>query len=396
MKLVAALFASFLFGLSSVAQTFLPQNSGVTTQLNAISFSSPSTGIVVGNGGVIRKTSDSGLNWLASNSGTTVDLNDVVYVTASTFIAVGELGTILKTTNAGISWTLVNSGTTKELLGICAVGVNVFITGSDGVVLKSTNSGSAWAVLSTGVLLKLNKPYFATPAYGFVVGDAGTILNTTNGGQSWNFLSSGTASYSLTDICFPAGGSTGVVTGGISASNEAILVRTTNSGSLWTDDEIPNTLLSALDFPDMSVGYAVGGSVPGNTSLILKTTNQGNSWSPVASSSSRQLGVCFPTATIGYTCGLNGTILRYAANTAGLEENQEVVVTISPNPGNGLFAVSLESGTECTIDVFSPEGKHVLSIQNSNVIDLSGFPSGVYLVKIQSGDGDATQRLVKE
>lgn len=386
---------TFLIGLSSVAQTFLPQNSGVTTQLNALNFSSPSTGIVVGNGGVIRKTSDAGLNWLASNSGTTVDLNDVVYLTASTYLAVGELGTILKTTNGGTSWTLVNSGTTKELLGICAVGVTLYITGSDGTVLKSTNSGNAWTASSTGVLLKLNKPYFLSALLGYVVGDAGTILNTINGGQTWNFLPSGTTTYSLTDICFtdPA---KGVVTGGVSATNEAILLKTTNSGSIWTDDEIPNIFLSAVDFPDASTGYAVGGSIPGNTSIILKTTNQGNSWSPVASSSSRQLGICFPNPQIGYTCGLNGTILRYAANTLGLEENQEPFIQITPNPGKGLFTVSPETGTAYTIHVFSPEGKQIVSVQNSNTIDLSAFPSGMYLVHIQSANLNATQRLVKE
>lgn len=394
MKSFLALVTWFI-GFSSVAQTFLPQNSGVTTQLNAINFASPSTGIVVGNGGVIRKTSNAGLNWSASNSGTTVDLNDVVYVGASTFIAVGELGTILKTTNAGISWTFVNSGTTKDLFGICASGINLFVTGSDGTVLRSTNSGNAWTVLSTGVLLKLNKPYFLSGTLGYVVGDAGTILNTINGGQSWNFLPSGTSTYSLTGICFPDPAH-GVVTGGISASNQAILLQTDNSGSLWTDQEIPNAFLSAVDFADASVGYAVGGSVPGNTGLILKTTNQGNSWSPVANTSSRQLGVCFPSTQIGYTCGLDGTILRYAANTVGLEENQESQIQISPNPGKGIFTVSSETGTEYTIDVFSPEGKPVAFVQHANMIDLSAFPSGVYLVTIHSENRNTTQRLVKE
>ena len=69
MKLLLTAVPLFI-GLFSIAQSFLPQNSGVTTQLNALDFSTPSTGIVVGNTGVIRKTVDSGLNWIASNSGT--------------------------------------------------------------------------------------------------------------------------------------------------------------------------------------------------------------------------------------------------------------------------------------------------------------------------------------
>lgn len=397
MKSFLTLFA-FIIGLSSVrSQTFDPQNSGVSTQLNAISFSSPSAGIVVGNSGVIRKTSDSGLNWTASNSGTQTDLLDVAFVSGSTYLAVGKTGTIIKTTNSGGSWSMVNSGTSNELTGIFINGLNLYITGSDGLILVSTNSGNAWTPVSTGISFKLNKIFFVSELVGYAVGDGGTVLKTVNGGQAWNFQTSGTNTHSLTDVYF-TDANNGIIVGGISASNESIILRTTNAGSIWTSNDFTGTLLNGLDFfPDHSMGYTVGGSTSGNTSTILKTTSQGASWSPVASSSSRQLDVCFPSTWIGYTCGLNGTILRLAVNTVGMEEfNDHSDIRISPNPSTGVFTVFSESNDHFSIEVFSVNGERVKVIENENVIDLTDCRKGVYFVLIRTQSSSIMRKLVRD
>jgi len=395
MKIFLALVISFI-GLSSIAQTFSPQNSGVSSQLNGIDFSSSSVGIVVGNSGVIRKTTDAGLTWTASTSGTTYDLTGVAFLNGSTYIAVGKGGTIIKTTNGGGSWSLVNSGTSNDLTGIFVNGLNVYVTGTNGIVLISTNSGNAWTTINTGSSFKLNKVFFISEFIGYAVGDGGTILKTVNGGQAWNFQNSGTNTHSLTDIYF-TDGNTGIVTGGITASNEAIILRTTNAGSVWTSDNFSGSVLNGLGFyPDNSIGFAVGGSYTANTSVILKTTGQGASWSPVASSSSRQLAACFPGNGIGYTCGLNGTILRLASNTAGLGEENELGVCISPNPGNGLFHVSNGVSDDFSIEVLSANGQCVAFIENGNTIDLTACPKGIYVAVIHTGKSTVIRKLLKE
>src|SRR6218665_3025216 len=94
--------------LSLSAQTFYPQNSGVSTQLNAIGFATPSSGIVVGNSGVIRKTANAGLDWTASSSGTSADLMDIAPIGPTSYIAVGKAGTMIKTTNSGTNWSIAN------------------------------------------------------------------------------------------------------------------------------------------------------------------------------------------------------------------------------------------------------------------------------------------------
>ena len=397
MKISFTLLLIFFGCGSLLAQTFLPQNSGVSSQLNAISFSTVSTGIVVGNSGVIRKTVNSGLDWSASNSGTVADLSDVTFVGPSTFIAVGKLGTILKTSNAGNSWSVVNSGTSNDLLSIFASGQDVYITGNNGTILKSTNSGGSWAVISTGISLDLYDCYFVSNTVGYVVGEAGTILKSFNGGQAWNFLASGVNNYTLTSVYF-TDDMVGVVTGGASSSNESVILRTINSGSTWVSNDFSDTYFNALGFYDFSVGYAVGGSITANTSTIYKTTNQGASWTAQTTSSSRQLGVCFPSNTIGYTCGLNGTILRWASNTSGIDEiTADLGVEIYPNPGSGVFSISSDKENELfSIEVFAVDGERINQFQHANTIDLTEYPSGVYYAVIQSESAIATRKLVKE
>lgn len=395
MKLFLTLFL-LLTALSVIGQTFSPQNSGVANQLNAIDFSSPSVGFVVGNGGVIRKTTNSGLTWTASSSGVAYDLTGIAHVNGSTFLAVGKGGTILKTTNAGTSWSIVNSGTTNDLTGIFVNGLNVYATGVNGTILISANSGNAWTATNTGISFTLNKIYFVSEYIGYAVGNGGTILKTTNGGQGWNFQASGTNTHSLTDIYF-TDGNTGIITGGITGSNEAIILRTTNAGSVWTSDDFSGSVLGGVGFyPDNSMGFAVGGSFSGNTSVILKTTNQGASWLAIGSSSSRQLAVCFPGNGIGYSCGLNGTILRLATNTAGLDEESRSDVYLSPNPSKGIFTVSLKSNEAFSIEICSMDGKQLERLENTNTIDLTSYPAGIYWANILTETGVVLRKLVKE
>jgi photosystem II stability/assembly factor-like uncharacterized protein len=394
MKLLLALFMLFA-GFYSIAQTFSPQNSGVSTPLNAICFSTPSTGMVVGNSGVIRKTSDAGLTWTASNSGTTADLTDIAFIGASTYVAVGKTGTILKTTNFGASWTPVNSGTSYDLMSVFANGPTVYASGDNGTILASTNSGNAWSTISTGISFKLNEVFFVSNLVGYAVGDGGTILRSVNAGQAWDFIPSGTNTHTLTDVWF-SDEAHGVIMGAISASNESTILRTTNSGSVFTTSDLSGTFLNGVSFADYSNGFAVGGSITGNTGTILKTTNQGASWTPIASTSSRLLGVCYPNTSIAYACGLNGTILRYAANTAGLDENGELDVQIGPNPGNGLFSIASGTNELFSVEVFTTSGQLIAVVESGNQIDLTRSPNGIYVAVIRSGSLTAARKLVKE
>ncbi|MCS7005186.1 MAG: YCF48-related protein [Cytophagales bacterium] len=88
---------------------------GVTDNLNAVFFTHPDTGVVVGENGVIYTTNNGGLTWTPRNSNTTQTLNDVFFSRPQIGVAVGNNGTIVRTTDGGQTWTPVNSGTTQHL-----------------------------------------------------------------------------------------------------------------------------------------------------------------------------------------------------------------------------------------------------------------------------------------
>ncbi len=71
-----------------------------------------------GDGGVIIRTTNSGLNWVkidAGNIPTTNRLNSIMFVDSLRGWAFGDNGTIINTINAGLNWSLQNSGTTANL-----------------------------------------------------------------------------------------------------------------------------------------------------------------------------------------------------------------------------------------------------------------------------------------
>ena len=80
----------------------LPPNTG--KDLHAIYFINESLGFVVGDSGIILRTSNGGGSWDSLPSGTTKTLNDVFFLDANTGFVVGMDTTYLETTNGGNSW----------------------------------------------------------------------------------------------------------------------------------------------------------------------------------------------------------------------------------------------------------------------------------------------------
>jgi photosystem II stability/assembly factor-like uncharacterized protein len=83
--------------------------SGTTNPLFSVFFSDANTGFVVGNSGIILRTTNSGLSWSTLASGTSNNLRSVYFSNTDNGYAVGWYGIIQKTTNCGLSWSSVKS-----------------------------------------------------------------------------------------------------------------------------------------------------------------------------------------------------------------------------------------------------------------------------------------------
>jgi photosystem II stability/assembly factor-like uncharacterized protein len=92
--------------------------SGPVGSYNSIFFINDLEGWVIGTGGIIGHTENSGVAWANQAPGNPSDesLFDIFFLTTEIGWAVGARGTILKTTNGGDTWVVEGAGLTTALL----------------------------------------------------------------------------------------------------------------------------------------------------------------------------------------------------------------------------------------------------------------------------------------
>lgn len=72
-------------------------------------------------------------------------------------------------------------------------------------------------------------------------------------------------------------------------------------------------------------------------------------------------------------------------------------IGIYPNSGSGLYYVRGIAGI-CSISIYNVNGKSMLSkqVENNENISLTGFPTGLYLVRIITKEGEVVQKILKD
>ncbi|WP_420869735.1 T9SS type A sorting domain-containing protein [Chryseobacterium arthrosphaerae] len=68
-------------------------------------------------------------------------------------------------------------------------------------------------------------------------------------------------------------------------------------------------------------------------------------------------------------------------------------MTLSPNPVTDLIKVTITDIIE-KIDVYDAAGKKMHVRENTVMVEVSGFLSGGYLIKIQSGKRVITEKFI--
>ena len=254
------------------------QISGTTYSLYSVYFTDENTGYVVGgsnNHGIILKTSDGGINWIKITDTINYFLTSVYFQNASIGSIVGQDGIMMRTTNAGINWTTQNTiGTCEYLNSVflynnqgCAVGAfyNPLDFIYNGAIQRTYDTGSSWTLLQSGYSNGLNSVYFTDINTVYAVGDNGTILKSTNSGVSWIQLSS-PIMYHFCSVFF-TDANTGYIVG-----VGGMILKTTDAGTSWTQQSSGiNKYLVSVYFTNTNTGYIVG-----ENGIILKTQNGGD------------------------------------------------------------------------------------------------------------------------
>jgi len=249
---------------------------GLTFSLYGITFLNQNTGFVVGNGqiqppgtnfAVIFRTSNGGINWnTQSETYNSWGLYCVNFANDNTGWAVGSSGLIKKTTDNGMNWFSQNSNTTMAIRCLKFVNPDTgFCTSNSGYILKTMNGGENWNIQNIGETANLNSIVLVNTNTGWIAGNQGLITKTTNMGSNWIQQTTGVNNdlYSIFFINENTGWSCG----------QGIILKTVNSGITWKKDlEINPTTLNTIYFVDQYTGWCAGGE------LMIKTITGGLSW----------------------------------------------------------------------------------------------------------------------
>jgi photosystem II stability/assembly factor-like uncharacterized protein len=301
-------------------------------------FIDDNTGWITGSNGFIKKTTNSGLDWIEQISGTTLTLKSIQFINQNTGWICGEAGLIIKTTNGGQSWFEVSSGTAELLTDLFFYNLNIgYAVGANETIIKTTNGGINWVTQQSGSAYDLYSVDFVDSLLGYTVGgrDSSDFLKTTDGGQTWKkktiFLGAINTPI-LNCVEFIDANVGWIGSEGQFLNHSGNISKTTDGGETWfstilyrpiegessTAHNKENNLIDtqrgirSIYFRDSNNGYAVGGTRDGWWRSIYTTTDAGNTWQKKYGYPEQTglLSVFVNSNGIGWAVGYRGVIYK--------------------------------------------------------------------------------------
>lgn len=407
-KLIYLLFAISLFQHFAFGQWEI-QPSAVSTSLLDVEFINRNTGWACGDGGVIVKTTNGGINWVQQFTGVSNKRLEGIHPVDSNIVyCVGWFQTILKTTNGGINWLIIRNGefgTTPSLFEVYFINQNTGWLLRNNYILR-TNDGCQSFDSTFVVFSYLRDIYFKDNLNGVLCGDGALIMRSTDGGVNW-FQVNIPVAFELPDFGKESFiGDTGWVVGsGTNDPNFGPLVwRTTNFGTTWDT-------IARVSYPYTHLNYCVffssvnTGWCGGEFGHIFKTTNGGFNWieQQVPSVNFRR-SMWFYNDSIGWAVGGAGQIVHTTTSGSFLGIQQTGIEIPSafklyqnyPNPFNPETNIDFDltkSGNykmeiydilgrkiETVFDGYKTPGKYRVSY------NASMLASGIYFYVLSSAE----------
>lgn len=183
-------------------------------------------------------------------------------------------------------------------------------------------------------------------------------------------------------------------------NNYSVLYRNDNDGNIHRMDLSSFTSASVFAYNDLS-DMASFTYAPWNNRWYFHYEGSGQ-----FGGSSETLG--YATAAdstgsemIGTTIACPAAVTVFVDVCTAIEEHSSALVSISPNPNNGIFTISIANITDAQVDIIGMDGRLVYSERftgpaNQKNVDLSSVASGVYYVRVSSSDVVKTAKLIKQ
>lgn len=219
----------------------------------------------------------------------------------------------------------------------------------------------------------------------------GSSVNSTITNPTYNFSSNGTYIVTVKDnLNNLLGTSTPII---ITSATSSVIDGSTTACLTRINEKVTYNSTSLLN------GETVTWSITGGTGIISGQNNLATvniSWTVLPGTITlTKINAAGCTSVIAKTI----TSFCTPLNTEDFIDNG---LTISPNPSRGIFTINTTNSMgKVTMTVYDLRGRVVLSQQNfdfndtEKTIDLSGFQSGMYVLKIIGSDFSYSRKLIK-
>ncbi len=375
----------------------------------AVKFENPSTISIVGEDGLIMRTTNNGVNWVEQ----TTNITNVLYgavMKDGISLAAGENGVVLRSVDFGTTWDIILPGTLNNFNDIDMFGINAVVCGDNGTIYYSEDGGANWEVSSYTSTKKLNDIKFISSEVGFIAGEYAEVLKTIDGGRTWDRLNT-----SFTNQNFNA----------IEAVNETNLCVVGDAGSIFLSNDGgnswfgPNGLLYESDIKDVVFFDANNGIATGTNGLILRTNDGGDTWQPAVTTPGTEnydfQSVSFYDASIGISVGNEGKEIYTTDGGANWTESAPVGLFAGftgrksgfvnlkqnyPNPFNPSTVINYELpySANVSVKVYDIAGREIATLftgyqsegNHSVQFNASDLSSGVYFYRLNVVNGQSS------
>ncbi len=269
----------------------------------------------LGGSSQIAATTNGGESWGLLRVPSSGQLSDVDFPTTEVGYVVNSAGTVFRTADAGLSWSILSSGGGAASALLAPDANTVLLTGPRGV-RRSTNAGASFTSLNATIvtgrahgrkrkvkLSNFNLSAGAQLAGGAIFAYGQDVLESTDDGSHWSLIPRPLPEHPVSAISFVS-----PTTGYETSAGRTFF--TDNRGHSWR--EILSLGAASLDAPgQMSFSTALNGylHVPfdsaGAANVLLRTENGGRSWTP--ESLPAALTVVAAAGPVDYAGGENGT-----------------------------------------------------------------------------------------
>ncbi len=364
--------------------------------------------------GGLLSSSDNGKTWNSSYiAGNNVcpTVEDIFFLDNNIGYAAHRNRVVSKTIDGGNTWTQIMKDTSASKInnnGVQFLNENVgFVVGkvdAASAFYKTTDGGSNWTSKIGTLSSEINSLHFFTEDKGVVVGDDNLLAYTTDSGNNWNIVSvtnAPTGTFDYFEVEF-LNDNLGIACG-------EILAKTNDGGQTWeyvNVEGLPKKI-KGCEIVDAQTWYITGDK------YLFKTTDGGSTWTDVIDlevvSSNQTYDVMVDGE--GYpwiSCGSSqiytpSTIVSVKLVNKNVPDNFVLNMNY-PNPFNPttIISYSIPQASSVSLKVYNVLGQEVANLINNRQnagnyqveFDASNLTSGIYIYTLQSANFTQSRKML--